>query len=118
MHFAHLPPSRPSPRPQDILAETAKGVVFLMIMERLFLTSNFAWLEARQTRARTHTRTHARHAAAPSRCRGPDQRWCARCVSQEHVDYLSIQALLYKRATLLTLGQQTALFWRHTKRLG
>ena len=35
---------------------------------------------------------------------------------EEHIDYYSIQALLYKRAGL-SVWQQTKLFFQHTKRL-
>ena len=64
---------------KDIAVEAVKATVIMIILERLFLTRNSAWLE-------------------------------------EHMDYLSIQALLFKRGGLSTF-QQTRLFFRYTKRL-
>jgi hypothetical protein len=41
--------------------------------------------------------------------------WCCVC-AQDHIDYLSLQALLYKRATM-SLGKQVMTILAHSKRL-
>jgi hypothetical protein len=47
-----------SPLAQDIVIETAKGALILAVLERLYLTRNSSWLEARGWRA-TMTRASA-----------------------------------------------------------
>ena len=46
---------------QDIAIEAVKGTVVLIIMERLFLTGNSSWLEARGAAAHPQ-RVHHAHA--------------------------------------------------------
>ena len=64
---------------QDIAKEAAKGVVILLILERLHVTRPVSWLE-------------------------------------DHVDYLSTQALLFEEKGL-SLFQQTKLLFEYRKRI-
>ena len=64
---------------QDIAKEAAKGVVILMILERLHVTRPVSWLE-------------------------------------EHIDYLSVQALFFEEKGL-SLYQQTKLLFEFRKRI-
>ena len=83
--------------------EAVKGVVILMILERLYLTSNASWLEAR---------------AVPRACPACwlTQRCSLVAPRQQHLDYLSIQSLLLKRNGL-NLVDQIRTIWHHQKRL-
>jgi hypothetical protein len=69
----------PLPRRQDIVVEAMKGLVVLVIMERLLLTSDASWME-------------------------------------DHVDYLCLQALLFKHSRL-SMTQQVRLLFARSKRL-
>ena len=74
-----LTPSLPPLRRQDIVTEALKGLVVLVVMERLLLTSDASWME-------------------------------------DHVDYLCLQALLFKHSSL-TMTQQVRLLFARSKRL-
>ena len=69
----------PPPHRQDIVIEALKGLVVLVVMERLLLTSDASWME-------------------------------------DHVDYLCLQALLFKHSSL-TMTQQVRLLFARSKRL-
>ena len=83
--------------------EAAKGIVILVIMERLYLTSNASWLEAR---------AHGCVFSCP--CVGVLS--LTALVAQAHIDYLSIQSLLLRRHGLGLMGQVRTI-WHHQKRL-
>ena len=85
---------------QDIGKEAAKAAVILVILERLHLTSPVAWLEARALGT-------CRRAARPLLTCG---------LVQEHLDYLSVQALLFESATT-SLVQQTRMFVAYRSRI-
>jgi hypothetical protein len=90
--------------PQDILIEALKGALILAILERLYITRNSSWLEVRRRTSRCRLlMPHASLLLTLFRRR------------QEHIDYYSLQALLYKHAGL-SVFQQTRLFFSHTKR--
>ena len=90
---------------KDIAIEAVRATIVLIILERLFLTRNSAWLEEHAdylsiVRARRARRRCPRlRADAPALCAARPQ-----------------QALLFKRASLSTY-QQVRLFFRYTKRL-
>ncbi len=85
--------------------EACKAALVLAILERLFLTSNASWLEAR-ARLRGAAAHRPCAYAHHSRFSNP----------QDHIDYVSLQALLIKRQGLGVVGQIRS-FWSHTKRL-
>jgi hypothetical protein len=64
---------------KDIFVEALKGVVVLVVMERLLLTSDISWME-------------------------------------DQLDYLCLQALLFKHARL-SMAQQVRLLFVRSKRL-
>ncbi len=117
---------RPSPKTrardaQDVLVQAAKGAIILAVLERLLMTKPSNWLEvrraARLARRRQIVRlTHAWTFACVSSdaCPLTD----ARCASsqQEHIDYLGIQALLFKH-TSMGFFAQLRVFFAHTKRI-
>jgi hypothetical protein len=76
---AALTPSHPLLRRQDIVVEVLKGLIVLVVMERLLLTSDASWME-------------------------------------DHIDYLCLQALLFKHSSL-TMTQQVRLLFARSKRL-
>ena len=65
---------------KDIFIEAAKGLVVLVILERLLLTGDASWME-------------------------------------DHLDYLCLQALLFKNAHQLSMMQQVRLLFARSKRL-
>ena len=79
---------------RDIVQETAKGLIILVLRETLMLTRDSSWLEVR--------------------CK------CARGVclrdslfaSQDHVDYLCCQAVMFGRASSNLLSQAKLIFIR------
>ena len=84
---------------RDIVQEAAKGMLILVLMETLMLTRDSSWLEVRRRLA------HG---------------WYLRdslFVSQDHVDYLCCQALMFGRASTSLLGQAKLIFIR-SRRLG
>jgi hypothetical protein len=103
-------------RTQDIVIEALKGALILAILERLCLTRNSTWLEAR---AIDDACAHVCPAAACCKCSHAAHR--ARFLhlhsaKQEHIDYLSVQSLLFQQNTLGIAGQ-LKLFFTHTRRL-
>lgn len=91
----------------DIVHETLKGAFVMVLMERLFLTRNTSWLEARRMRdAHDSERAHADAVRAP----------VLSLYAQDHIDYLSLQALLFKRSGL-SFVQQARLLFAHSKRV-
>jgi hypothetical protein len=98
---------------KDIVVEALKAAVILAVLERLCFTRNSSWLEVRRGAVCVQrSGACARGAFVRHRC-------MIRCfvrTTQEHIDYISLQALLFREASL-TLVQQTRLFFSHTKRL-
>ncbi len=95
---------------RDVVKEAAQAVALMVLLEWLCLTRNTSWLEVRRLlRPGGLACAHRRDVTRPRR----------RSPAQEHVDYLSLQALLFRdgvRAPGWTA--QIRLFFRHTKRLG
>ena len=83
---------------KDVAIEALKAAVILAILERLYLTSNARWLEVRATRVHCSPGV------------------LTRVRLQDHIDYISLQALLVKRHGLGIVGQVRT-FWHHSKRL-
>ena len=102
---------------QDIVKEAIKGAIVLAILERLLLTRHSNWLEVREDR-RAQTALAARRArllrnGLPSFTSLSAPLLPSR---QDHIDYLSLQALLFKQTSLSFAGQ-IRLFFRHTRRI-
>jgi hypothetical protein len=93
---------------QDIAIEAAKGVLLLAILETLVLSRPASWLEVRALRAPSRVRSGVGCDADAA---------CSFSVWQEHVDYLSLQALLFERNTGLNLYQQTRLLYAFQRRV-
>jgi hypothetical protein len=116
---------------KDIATEAAKGVLLLAILETLMLTRPVAWLEARPAACSLATGSmqhrgvfRSTHYVACMRLRTTSHaswriRACFRASRQpqEHVDYLSLQALLFERNTGLNLYQQTRLLYAFQRRV-
>ena len=104
---------------QDILKEAIKGAIVLAVLERLLMTRHVNWLEVRAPAAGCR----ARHGGAyvvissmPWSLLLPDSLHAPACGAQDHIDYLSLQALLFKQTTLGFAGQ-IRIFFRHTRRI-
>ena len=88
---------------RDVLHEAAKGVLLLAVLERLHLTRSVAFLEVRPAMwdlPPAPRLTHDAPLAGPAGVRP----------GQEHIDYLSCQALLFQRPGLSFWGQVQLLF--------
>ena len=93
---------------KDVAQEAVKAAVILVVLERLFLSPNTFWLEARACAAQL---------GVPSGVARADNAGTAHVLHpKDHVDYISLQALLLKRQGLGIVGQ-VRILWQHTKRL-
>ena len=88
------------------MQEAVKGAIILAVLERLLLTRHSNWLEVRRCCA-----------GRSDACMAPEPP-CLRLTraQQEHIDYLSLQSLLFKQ-TALSFSGQLRLFFRHTRRI-
>jgi hypothetical protein len=87
---------------QDMLIEAAKGAVILAILERLFLTRHAHWV-------RQPLKRKLASLAPPLTLPRARQ-------LEEHIDFLAVQALLWKQTSLGFAGQ-IRVFVRNTRRL-
>jgi hypothetical protein len=76
--------------------------------------ANSTWLEAR-ARVRLTMRAHT-YAPPPPAANAATQLTARASAWQEHIDYLSVQSLLFQQNTLGIAGQ-LKLFFMHTRRL-
>ena len=88
---------------QDIAKETAKGLIILAVLERLHITRPLSWLEVRACQ-RAFRQREASHARAQS--------------PQDHLDYLSVQALLFRENGRLNAFQASKLIYSFRRRIG
>jgi hypothetical protein len=88
-----------------------KGALVLAVMERLMLTRPSHWLEVRTSHRRPPT-THVTSIAPVARAHRVDML----LRPQEHLDYLSMQALMFKHASL-GAAAQVRLMFHNTRRL-
>ena len=79
------------------MQETVKGMFILIVMESLMLTRDSSWLEVRRGRRYAVCRRVTHVACAPQ---------------QDHVDYLSCQALMFGQATSNLFTQAKLVFIR------
>ena len=86
---------------KDIVVEALKGVVVLVVLERLLLTNDTSWMEVRPRRC-----VHAGRGALTRGAR----------MLKDQLDYLCLQSLLFKHARL-SMTQQVRLLFARSKRL-
>ncbi len=82
----------------------------MAILERLFFTRNSSWVR----RCRACVFQMRVLLLADSLCRAA--RVFLHRQLEEHIDYISLQALLFKESSM-SIWQQTRLFFSHTKRV-
>ena len=89
-----------------------KGAIVLAVLERLMLTRPSNWLEVRTSPA-NNARLHQSHRSCVCIAHLLTRFFFNR---QEHLDYLSVQALMFKHASLGAVAQVRLMF-HNTRRL-